>query len=169
MKLIFLVGISLAITALFTNFTIKSNSVYNFQSHPKDHSAKMMKAEKNDFNAKLSGKEVVPPVKTKAYGSATFKFSKDGKSMQYKLIVHNIDKVIMAHIHHAPAGKDGPIAVWLYKGKVTGKVNGVLSKGTITNKDVNLANLKKWIESGDAYVLVHTKAYPNGEIRGIIK
>jgi len=128
-----------------------------------------MKANKNEFSAKLSGKDAVPPVKTKAYGEATFKFSKDGKSMQYKLIVHNIDKVIMAHIHHAAAGKNGPIAVWLYKGKVTGKVNGVLSKGTITNKDVNLANLKKWIESGDAYVLVHTKAYPNGEIRGIIK
>ena len=169
MKRIFLGIISLAIVVLFTNFTIQSSSELNFQSHPKGHTAKIMKADKNEFSAKLSGKQVVLPVKTKAYGSVTFKFSRDGKSMQYKLIVHNIDKVIMAHIHHAPAGKDGPIAVWLYKGKETGKVNGVLSKGTITNKDVNIANLKKWIEGGNAYVLVHTKANPNGEIRGIIK
>ena len=169
MKHIFILIISFAITALFTNFSMQPGNKLDYQSHSKSHSAKTMKANKNEFSAKLSGKQVVPPVKTKAYGEATFKFSKDGKTLWYKLVVHNIDKVIMAHIHHAAAGKDGPIAVWLYKGKVTGKVNGVLSKGKITNKDVNLTNLKKWIESGDAYVLVHTKAYPNGEIRGIIK
>lgn len=123
----------------------------------------------NKYEAALSGKNVVPSVKTKADGKAVFDFSKDGKKVYYKVIVHNIGGVIMAHIHHAPAGKDGPIAVWLYKGKATGKVNGVLSKGTITGKDVNLDSLKTWINNGDAYVLVHTKAYPNGEIRGIIK
>jgi hypothetical protein len=169
MKRIFILMISFAVTALFTNFSLQPGNRLDYQSHSKSDSAKVMKTNKNEFSAKLSGKQVVPAVKTKAYGSAIFKFSKDGKSMWYKLVVHNIDKVIMAHIHHAAAGKDGPIAVWLYKGKVTGKVNGVLAKGTITNKKVNLANVKKWIESGDAYVLVHTKAYPNGEIRGIIK
>ena len=169
MKRIFILMISLAVTALFANFSMQPVNRLDYQSHSKSDSTKVMKAKKNEFSAKLSGKQVVPAVKTKAYGSASFKFSTDGKSRWYKLVVHNIDKVIMAHIHHAAAGKDGPIAVWLYKGKVTGKVNGVLAKGTITNKKVNLANLKKWIESGDAYVLVHTKAYPNGEIRGIIK
>ncbi len=121
------------------------------------------------YEANLSGKQVAPPVMTKAWGKAVFKFSKDGKKLFYRLTVHNIKGVIMAHIHHAPAGKDGPIAVWLYKGKGTGKVNGLLAKGIITNKDVNLDNLKKWISQGDAYVLVHTKKYPAGEIRGIIK
>ncbi len=169
MKRILILMISMAVTALFTNFSLQPGNRLDYQSHSKSDSAKVIKANNNEFSAKLTGKQVVPAVKTKAYGSAVFKFSKDGKSMWYKLVVHNIDKVIMAHIHHAAAGKDGPIAVWLYKGKVTGKVNGVLAKGTITNKKVNLANLKKWIESGDAYVLVHTKAYPNGEIRGIIK
>ncbi len=129
------------------------------------HSAK----EARFFTAKLSGKEVVPPVKTKGYGEATFEFSKDGKKLYYKLVVHHVDSVIMAHIHHASAGNDGPIAVWLYKGKPTGMVNGVLSKGTITAKQVNIKDLRKWMESGDTYVLVHTKAHPNGEIRGQIK
>jgi|YelNatPaOPRAMG01_1025707.scaffolds.fasta_scaffold00415_36 hypothetical protein len=121
------------------------------------------------FKASLNGNENVPPINTKASGEAIFTFSKDGKKLFYRLIVHNIDKVIMAHIHHAPAGKDGPIAAWLYKGKVSGKVNGLLAKGTITNKDVNLDSLKTWINNSEAYVLVHTKKYPNGEIRGIIK
>ena len=121
------------------------------------------------YEAMLSGKDVVPQVKTKASGEATFDFSKDGKKLYYKVIAHNIDGVIMAHIHHAPAGKDGPIAVWLYKGKATGKVNGILSKGIITNKDVNLDSLKTWINEGNAYALIHTKAYPNGELRGTIE
>lgn len=128
-----------------------------------------IKSKQERFKATLTGKENVPPVNTKAYGEAIFIFSKDGKKFFYKLFTYNIDGVTMAHIHHAPAGKEGPIAVWLYKGKPSGKVNGLLAKGTLTNKDVNLDSLKTWIENGDAYVLVHTKKYPNGEIRGIIK
>ena len=122
----------------------------------------------NKYEATLSGKNVVPPVKTVASGKATFNFSKDGKTLYYKLTVHNINNVIMAHIHHAPKGKDGPIAVWLYKGKPKGMVNGVLSKGMLTNKIINFDSLRTWIKNGDAYVLIHTKSHPNGEIRGII-
>ena len=123
----------------------------------------------NKYEAILSGKNVIPPVKTKATGKATFMFSKTGKILYYNLTVNNTNNVIMAHIHHAAPGKDGPIAVWLYKGKPKGMVNGVLSKGKITNKQVNLDSLRTWINDGDTYVLIHTKEYPNGEIRGTIK
>jgi hypothetical protein len=75
----------------------------------------------------------------------------------------------MAHIHHGPFGKEGPIAVWLYKGKITGKFNGMLSKGTITDKDVNLDSLHTWMTTGNTFVLVHTQKYPNGEIGGKIQ
>ena len=130
---------------------------------------KQMQPKTNKFKAVLSGKNVVPPVKTKATGTATFNFSKDGKTLFYKLTVHNLNNVIMAHIHHAPKGKDGPIAVWLYKGQPKGMVNGVLSKGMLTNKIIDFDSLRTWIKNGDAYVLIHTKAHPNGEIRGMIK
>jgi len=130
---------------------------------------KSSKTEKNVFKAVLSGGFKTPAVKTKAMGHADFIFSKDGKKLFYKLYVFNIDSVSMAHIHHGPMGKEGPIAVWLYKGKITGKFNGLLSKGTITNKDVNLDSLRTWIKTGDAYVLVHTQKNPNGEIGGLIK
>ena len=143
--------------------------VTNLQAQNKKDMSKTKMSMKNVYGAMLSGKNVVPPVKTKAYGKASFTFSKDGKSLHYELMVYHVDSVMMAHIHHAPAGKNGPIAVWLYKGKVTKKVNGLLSQGTITNKTVNLDSLRTWMNNGDAYVLVHTKKYPGGEIRGIIK
>ena len=126
------------------------------------------KKEKTTFKAELASKELSSYGKSKAKGHAWFQFSKDGKSLSYKLYVYGIDSVSMAHIHHGPFGKEGPIAAWLYKGKITGKFNGLLAKGTITSKDVNMDDLRKWMTSGDTYVLVHTQRFPNGEIGGKI-
>ncbi|HVC00468.1 MAG TPA: CHRD domain-containing protein, partial [Candidatus Dormibacteraeota bacterium] len=89
------------------------------------------------------------------------------------------DEVTMAHIHMAAAGKNGPVAVWLYPTKSypvkTGKFSGLLARGTITAaqlggplKGQTIADLVKEIRDGDAYVNVHTKAHPGGEIRGQI-
>jgi hypothetical protein len=122
------------------------------------------------FTAQLSGKNVVPSVMTKATGSAKFTFNKDMKSMHYVVHLQNADSVVMTHIHHAPKGKDGPIAVWLFKydTKPVSIKNGVLSSGDITNKDINLDSLRIWMMHGDTYVLVHTVKHPQGEIRGQI-
>lgn len=158
---LFLVNI---ISASQRSFERKDNPVYF-----KSAESKAGKPEKNVFKAALSGKFRTPAVKTKAYGHAEFTFSKDGKKLFYRLYVYGIDSVAMAHIHHGPMGKEGPIVAWLYKGKITGKFNGMLSSGTLTDKDINLNNLRAWIKSGDAYVLVHTQMNPNGEIGGLIK
>ena len=129
--------------------------------------SKMMK-EKPYFYAELSGKNVVPPVKSNATGNAKFTFSKDGKTLHYVVFCNRINMVTMAHIHHAPKGKNGPVAVWLYKGKPMSIVKGVLVKGDLTNKDVDLDSLRTWMMNGDAFVMVHTKDNPAGEIRGQI-
>lgn len=168
MKKILILSISIFVIVFFTDFTFVPSNTANLHS-AKGYISKTVKKSKRDYKAMLSGKNVVPPVKTKAYGEATFDFSKDGKKVYYKLWVYKIDSVIMVHIHHAASGKNGPIAVWLFKNKGTGMINGLLSKGVITNKDVNIDSLRTWIEKGDTYVLVHTKAHPAGEIRGIIK
>ncbi len=123
---------------------------------------------KTNYKAVLLAKMLPSNGKTKAKGYAAFDFSKNGKSVFYKVFCYNIDHVTMAHIHHGMFPKMGPIAVWLYKGKVTGKINGLLAKGTITNKDVNLDSLRTWIMHKDAFVLVHTQKFPNGEIGGTI-
>ena len=58
-----------------------------------------MAAAQGVFKAKLSGKEVVPAVETKAMGEADFKLSKDGKELTYILKLMDIENVSAAHIH----------------------------------------------------------------------
>ena len=72
-----------------------------------------------------------------AVGNAIFNLSEDGTELSYKLIVANIDNAFMAHIHIAPAGVNGPIAVWLYPGTTPGltaplgqgRLDGVIAQG----------------------------------------
>lgn len=131
------------------------------------------------FTAQLTGAQEVPPVKTAATGDATFKLSQDGKSIRYEVKVNHIIDITMAHIHLGQAGENGPVAVWLYP--VTGpppalkpgSFTGILTDGTITAKNLvgplkgkSLQALVKDMEAAKAYVNVHTKAYPEGEIRG---
>ena len=53
----------------------------------------------NNFRTRLTGAEEVDPVDTNAQGQAIFKVPADGESISYKLIVANIDDVLMTHIH----------------------------------------------------------------------
>lgn len=132
------------------------------------------------FRAHLSGAEEVPAVETRATGQAVFRLSKDGTELSYRLMVANIEDVMMAHIHLAPAGENGPVVVWLYPDGpppqlIEGRFSGVLATGTITEADLvgllsdgTMEDLVEELRSGGAYVNVHTEANPGGEIRGQI-
>ena len=134
-----------------------------------------------NFRTHLTGSQEVPAVETNAQGQAIFKVSKDGQSIEYKLIVANIENVLMAHIHLAPAGTNGGIVVWLYPdgpppALIEGKVNGVLAQGVITEADLegalagaSLQDLVDEMADGNTYVNVHTSQFGGGEIRGQIK
>lgn len=133
-----------------------------------------------NLRAHARGREEVPPVDTRAQGQAVFQVSDDGEELTYKLIVANIEDVLMAHIHQAPAGVNGPIVVWLYPSApppqlIPGRTQGVLAEGTITAGDLtgplegmDLDDLLADLRGGNAYVNVHTEANPPGEIRGQI-
>ncbi len=129
------------------------------------------------FEAKLTGKDETPmAVKTTARGEADFKLSKDGKELSYILKVKNIENATAAHIHAGKKGEEGAPVVGLFKGPKEGKFSGVLAKGTITDKDLvgplagkTIGDLDKMIKDGDAYVNVHTKQVPSGEIRGQVE
>ena len=131
----------------------------------------------NSFQAKLTGNDEVPSVKTKATGNVKFKLSSDGKELSYKLYVKNIENATAAHIHRGLKGNSGPPVANLFTGpKKEGNFSGDLSEGTITAKDLSgdlmeksLDDLVKLIKSGDIYVNVHTGANPGGEIRGQVK
>lgn len=128
----------------------------------------------DNFRAHLTGGEEVPAVETNAQGQAVFQFNNDASSLNFGLIVANIEDVVAAHIHCAPAGVNGPVGVTLFSGGPTSD-SGVLANGTITEPDpgngcqwTSLGEVQAAIESGDAYVNVHTLENPGGEIRGQI-
>jgi hypothetical protein len=126
----------------------------------------------------LSGAEEVPAQDTHAQGQAIFHVSRDGTSIAYRLIIANIENVLMAHIHMAPAGVNGGIVVWLYPDApppalIPGRSDGLLAEGTITEASLMgalagqpLSALVDAMQAGNTYVNVHTAQVPAGEIRG---
>lgn len=126
-----------------------------------------------NFTASLKGRNEVPANDSNAAGEAVVRFSKDGSSLSYKLIVANIENVFAAHIHCGEAGVNGPVGVTLFAGSEEAP-NGILAEATVTAP--NEGNACGWETLDDvldailadaAYVNVHTNpGFPGGEIRG---
>ncbi len=142
-------------------------------------SAVVAQAAPRAWTAHLSGDQEVPAVETRATGQAVLKVGRDGESIDYKLIVANIEDVSMAHLHLAPAGENGDVVTWLYPedgpppALIEGRSDGILARGTITEDDLvgplageDLDALLEEIADGLIYVNVHTVANPGGEVRG---
>jgi hypothetical protein len=133
-----------------------------------------------NFRAHLSGDEEVPEADTLAQGQIVLQLSKDGTELEFMLIVANIEDVLMAHIHLAPAGTNGPIVAWLYPSGppamlIPGRSDGILAAGVITEDDLvgplagmPLDVLVAAMRAGLTYANVHTINRPGGEIRGQI-
>ncbi len=143
--------------------------------------------------AVLFGQFEVPPRTTPAHGVAEFSMNDDG-TIAYELFVEDISNVIMAHIHMAPAGVNGPVVVWLFPvggpppaAPGGGPFEGELATGTITASNLvgplmghPLSDLVAILNNGNAYVNVHTDDgvapantgpgdFPGGEIRGQVR
>lgn len=131
-----------------------------------------------NYRTHLSGGDEVPVVVTNAQGQAIFKLSDDGTELYYKLNVANIENVLQAHLHLAPAGANGPVVAWLYPSAppaqlIPGRTNGTLAQGTITSSNLvgplagqSLQDLIDAIDAAGTYVNVHTTAHLGGELRG---
>jgi hypothetical protein len=139
----------------------------------------------NSFSAVLTGAAEVPPVETPASGTAEFTVS--GSAITYTVNVQNITNAVVAHIHVAPVGVNGPVRLDLCG---TGDPlpactsgTGVLATGTngttVGNPAITFDELVAEMSAGNAYVNVHTNdgvGQPNtgagdmqsGEIRGQI-
>ena len=137
--------------------------------------------QQRNFRTHLKGANEVPAVETRAQGQAIFKLNKAGDAIDYKLIVSNIENVLMSHIHNAPAGTNGGVVVWLYPASpppqlIEGRFDGVLAEGTITEDNLvgslagqSLDDLLELMNNGETYVNVHTTQHPAGEVRGQIQ
>ena len=142
----------------------------------------------DNLRAHATGDQEVPPRETLAQGNAIFHVSDDGQSVDYKLIVANIENVRQSHIHLGDPTVAGPIVVFLY-GPVPaggGRIDGVIAEGTFTAANLigpllghPLSDLLSRMRDGTTYANVHTDDgvapantgpgdFPGGEVRGQI-
>jgi hypothetical protein len=113
-----------------------------------------------DFSALLTGDEEVPAVPTTATGTATL--SVDGDQITYAVEVTDLQNAVVAHIHIAPEGENGPVRMNLcgtgapQPPCVSG--TGVLATGTngATVGGISFDSLVSAMRTNGAYVNVHT-------------
>jgi CHRD domain len=113
----------------------------------------------------LGGNEVSPEGEANAgdpdgRGSATVLINE--KTLCFGITVDSIDKPILAHIHKAPAGVNGPIVVNLVP-PTSGNLGA--SSRCIADPDASLLEEIQQHATG-FYVNVHTERYPEGAVRG---
>lgn len=149
------------------------------------------------FTVALSGKEVVPPVKTDGTGTTNIEISPN--SLSYQINVLNTGQVTSVQIHSGAIGTNGDVLVTLYQSQgkngklfdkfpnfpdlssrlsdisLTQKSSSFSASGNVQGSDLTgklagktINDLLSEIQSGNTYVIVHTQDHPKGEIRGQI-
>ena len=110
-------------------------------------------------------------VTTTSTGSAVITvLNKD--SIEYLMYVSG-DSITASHIHAADVNSAGPIMVFTFGGPVTGRIDGAFRFGYITRTGTfsgafTMDSLLTRIRAGNAYLNVHTRKFPGGELRGQI-
>lgn len=110
------------------------------------------------FTGLLQGAQEVPANTSAATGTVAVLLDK-GTNMVYVTGSFSglSTPATAAHIHHAPAGMVGPVAVGL---SVT-----AATAGTVTGTATVSASLADSMVKGFTYVNIHTTTYPGGELR----
>ncbi len=130
-------------------------------------------AARADFvaTATLTGAEEVPPNASAAVGFAAIAYEAASESLAYSISFAGLSgDLIAAHIHLGPMGLAGPVLFPF--SDLPADPSGVLA-GVLTAADfvpqpgaATFADAVAAIESGGAYVNLHTAEFPAGEIRG---
>lgn len=130
-------------------------------------------AVKTKMSAKLSGQEMVPPVSTQASGDVDIK-SKQG-ILKYKVNLTGTGEPTGLFVHMGKSGENGDPVVDLLKIRkmsttsmgnevVRGNLTEAIFTGPFVGKTV--ADFIDLVSNGQAYIVAHTEAHPNGELRG---
>lgn len=130
------------------------------------------------YTAQLTGGAEVPPVTTSATGSATLTLTADRKLTINLTSSGYGSNVTMAHIHGpAAAGANAGIVLDLMSaspplvaGGTTAAFNGTINLATAASPllRVSADSLIAFMNSGRAYLNIHTATRGGGEIRGQI-
>lgn len=122
------------------------------------------------YVAHMTAAAETPP--TGATGTGTATLVLEGNRLRYTVTVHGLTgPATMAHIHVGKAGASGPP---VFSFPVKHVAAGTLAEGDVdlskeVAKGVSGDSLKALLADGNAYVNVHTKAHPGGEIRGQVE
>jgi hypothetical protein len=134
----------------------------------------------------LTGDRQIPPVNTVARGYLGLKFQDDLSRFVFTVNAENIGNVTSIYIYKGNENQNGTVVLDLMKAErdlkmdrriinVTseGKITGTLTSGGITKKDLqgelkgkSVSDFYNLMVNGSIYVIVHTKDFPRGEIRG---
>jgi hypothetical protein len=134
----------------------------------------------------LTGDQQTPPVTTDALGYIGLKFQDDRTRLVYNVNAEHIGKVTAVYLYQIDKGKNATVVLDLLHSprelksidKVVdqtpqGKTKGTVSMGGVTSDDFKgqlkgktLSDLLELMVNGSVYVIIHTKDFPNGEIRG---
>ena len=134
----------------------------------------------------LTGDQQIPPVTTDAIGYVGLKFQDDRTRLTYSVHGEHIGKVTAINLYQIDKTQNGTVVLDLLHSprelksidKVVdktpqGKTKGTVSMGAAISDDLqgqlegkSLSDLHRLIDNGTVYVSIHTKDFPNGEIRG---
>lgn len=131
-------------------------------------------SENDRYFTPLTGMEEVPPVNTNSTGIALFDLLDN--HINFKVNVTMLENIKSAHIHLGEFGQNGEIIVSLLNSSSPINIhNGTLVKGQLIATDLvgslkgkTINDLGKLFNNTKTYLNIHTKQYPNGEIRGQI-
>jgi CHRD domain len=113
------------------------------------------------FSVKLSGAEQVPPVQSAGVGEANLSYDPDNRKLIWSITYSGLSgPVTMAHFHGpAPAGKNAAVVLWLTRQGFP-NIGALRGGATLTPEQAEQFSAGLW------YINLHTKAHPDGEIRG---
>jgi hypothetical protein len=122
------------------------------------------------FTTQLTGAQETPPVTTPGTGTATVTINEAQTAITFSLSVQNLINITAAHIHIGAPGVAGPFFLPLSLTDFASPLTGTLTAANLTPlpaQGINtFADAVRAIQSGNAYINVHTAANPGGEIRG---
>jgi len=131
------------------------------------------------YGSYLDGKKEIPPVNTNATGLAVltqYQISDPIKDVMTDVIKYDLTLIggitpLSAHIHQGNDTQNGPIVATLYIAGIVpcclpGEIRDGELEGPLKGKPVSA--LIDLMNSGNAYINVHTQPHPKGEIRGHI-
>jgi hypothetical protein len=121
--------------------------------------------------AALNGAQQVPPVNTKATGSATVVLSPDQTTLSFGITFANLQggPPTMIHLHIAAVGQNGPVAKDAQGNEIALNLKG-LNLGTTGTVDPQTFTVNDAVVTpllhGMIYANIHNAGFANGEIRG---